>query len=157
MKKRVLGLALVLILVLSTGCGVFVDSPKTFTKSGLSITLTEAFSEKEYVTFTAYYLSSNMMVTALKEEFSLFDGMNLTLDEYAQLVIEANSLDAEVSHENGLVCFTFQQAVNGKDFSYLAAVYEAEDAYWLVQLGCESGNFEKLKDEMVKYAQSVEV
>ena len=72
---------------------------KTFTKAGLSITLTAGFTEKEMMSKTAYYESKSAIVTVLKEEFSLFESVNISTDislrEYAQLVITQNMLEAE--------------------------------------------------------------
>ena len=73
--KRILSAALVLTLLCSCllcGCSLFQASPKTFTKSGMSITLTDDFTERDYVSYTAVYDSQYVAIFAIKEEFSLF-------------------------------------------------------------------------------------
>ena len=96
MKKRSL-IALLLCAVLLLACGC-TAKPKTFTASGMTIELTEDFAEKEMVGFTAVYQSKDVFVFALKEEFEIL-GDSMDLDEYADLVLEANQMDAAVEHE----------------------------------------------------------
>lgn len=161
MKKRVLSVLLCLVLILCTGCSILdaaASSPKTFSKSGLSIELTTAFQEKEHVSFTAYYLSSDTMVTALLEEYNLFEGYGInSLEDYAALVMQANGLDGEPEYKNGLLCFFYDAEVNGKDFSYMAVVYEGEDGFWLLNFASESKNFDNLLPTFITYAKSVKV
>ena len=156
-KTAIFSFMLAIVLVFSTGCGVFdfLKSDKTFSKSGMSITLTESFYEKENVAYTAYYESPLILVFAIKEDLSYFEGMNLTLSDYAQLVIYNNSLSCDVIEDNDLTYFIFEKEVNGKNYLYFAPVYKSSDAYWLIQFACESANYEELKDTIIKYAQSV--
>ena len=156
-KAAILSLILSAVLIFSTSCGVldFLKEDKTFTKSGMSITLTESFYEKENAAYTAYYESPMILVFAIKEELSYFEGMNLTLNEYAQLVIYNNNLSCEVIEDNDLTYFIFEKSVNGKNYLYFASVYKSDDAYWLIQFACESANYEELKEAIIKYAQSV--
>lgn len=130
---------------------------KNFSKAGLTITLTNKFHEKEMVSYTAVYNSESIAVFALKEEKSLLEGGELTLEEYADLVISNNQLDATVKETEGLTSFTFEKHVNGKDCTYFAAVYKGNDAYWLLQFSCESTKYEGLKSTVIKYAKSVTV
>ena len=159
MKKLVKQISLVslvlALLVVFTACDLF-SSEKTFSGNGYSITLDSSFVEKEYVSMTGYYESQKLVATVLKEEFSLFEGYYIgSLEEYAELIIEANGLsDIKVSKNNGIVFFEYEKTLNGKNFKYYATVHKGSDAYWLVQFGCETKNYDSLKADMEKYASS---
>ena len=72
MKKllAVLILAASLISMVSCGGKVYEADAKEFTSNGLTITLTEAFVEKEQAGYTVCYDSKSVAVIVLKESFS---------------------------------------------------------------------------------------
>lgn len=157
-------LILALMLTLFTGCHLTTNiqkivqpAEKTFSKSGMSITLTEQFAEKEHVSYTSVYESKDIAIFTLKEEFSLFGGADYSVKEYAELVIEANKLTSDVKTQDDLTYFDYDKEINGKDFQYTAFVYKADDAYWMIQFACAQDDADALKDEVFKYARSVKV
>lgn len=161
-KTHRLGLILccaVLLLGLCS-CSTVLSEPeeKQFSKEGATITLTDEFTEKDLVSQTAYYESMDSIVVMLKEEFTLFEEAgyeDMTLSEYADLVIQANSLSAERKEEEGLTCFTYEKEQNGKNFEYYATVFKGPDAYWLIQFACETKNFDDFLPDFQKWANSV--
>lgn len=76
MKKKVLYL-LLLIIVAVTGCALLEPEEKTFKDKGMSITLTDEFTEKDLVSATVYFESMDAIVTGLKEEFSTLESSRL--------------------------------------------------------------------------------
>ncbi len=134
---------------------------KTFENAGLSITLTDAFYEKELVSQTCYYESSSSAFVALKEDFSLFEdagiSTDMTLEEYAQLAIENNQLSSEVVKEGDLVTFSYERSSSGKDFTYFAVVKKGSDAFWLCQFFCEKKDAEKFKPQFIQWANTISV
>lgn len=162
LKVLLLVLCLAMFASLISGCGLSAaitkGSPKDFTKAGMTITLTTKFSEQELVNQTACYSSQTIVVTALKEENSLFEKANVqvkNLSEYANLVIETNKISSTVKESDGATYFIYEAEANGKTFKYYARVFKAEDAYWLVQFGCEKDNFDGLELEFVDYSDTV--
>jgi len=154
MKKRSL-IALLLCAVMLLACGCSAKA-KTFTASGMTIELTEDFTEKDMLGFTAVYQSDDVLVFALKEEFEIL-GDEMNLDEYAQLVLDANKLDEDIKHEGEHTYFSFEKTVSGKDMTYTAVVFKGEDAYWMIQFACLTSDYAKLEDTIFGYASSVEV
>ena len=153
MKKRnLIALLLCAVMLLTCGCSA---KAKTFTASGMTIELTEDFTEKDMLGFTAVYQSEDVFVFALKEEFDIL-GDEMNVDEYAELVLEANQMDADVEHEGEHTYFTFDKTVSGKDMTYTAVLYKGEDAYWMIQFACLSKDYDKLEDTIFGYANSVE-
>ena len=160
--KRILSAALVLTLLCSCllcGCSLFQASPKTFTKSGMSITLTDDFTERDYVSYTAVYDSQYVAIFAIKEEFSLFDGTalgeNSTTEDYANVVIEGYELDAEPEEIDGMTTFRYDAESNGDTYTYLAVIYKSDDAFWMIQFATKADNFEEQEDNILTYAKSV--
>jgi hypothetical protein len=131
---------------------------KTFSEAGMSIVLTENFSEEDNVSFTSSYYSKRVAVFALKEEFSLQEGIeDLTLPEYAQLVIDNNDTSSQLNNEDGLTSFEYDKQVNGKDMHYYACAFKASDAFWLIQFACENKYYEEYSALITKWAKSVTV
>ena len=165
MKKTLsICIVFVLLITLLTGCSFNLrfglssaPKEKTFSKSGMSITLNESFYEKEYVSYTSTYESQKIVVFTLKEEFSYFGGVDYSLEEYADLVIYANNLTATVKTKDNLTYFTYEKEVSGKNYCYTAFVYKAADAYWLIQFACEKNQADKLESDIFTYAASVKV
>lgn len=160
MKRRLIALACVMVMAVSMLAGCGGAKAKEFSKAGMSITLTTAFTEKEMATQTAYYESQKAVVTCLKEEYSLLEdeGMSaddVTLEQYAEAVITLNGLDSEVQTEDGLTYIRYDKSLNGKDFSYYATCFKGTDAFWLIQFACESKNFDTMHDTFKTWAKSV--
>lgn len=154
-KRMSVLLTLLLTLTMSFACSF--GGAKKFSKAGATITLTNRFIEKEIVSQTAYFESTEMVVTLLKEEFTLFAGLkSWTLEKYAETTIAGNGLKAEtVKTEKPYVYFEYEKTVSGNDYKYLATCHKADDAFWLIQFGCFSKNYDKLREDMFKYADSV--
>ena len=124
-----------------------VATPKTFTKDGMSITLTDGFSESTQEGFVAVYNRSNAKldqtgyietVTVKKDSFDSLSDLNITADstliDYAQAVMEANQLgglEVKTAYDGEITYFTFN---NLPDTAlHVATVFKSADAFWLIQ------------------------
>jgi len=148
--------------VLSGGLGnVFISKakPKEFTKAGMTISLTSDFNEKEIASQTAYYESQKYIVMVLKEEFTIFESVGISTDisvkEYAELVIGNNMMATAIEEKDNLTFFKFEKTINGKQFSYFATVHKSSDAFWLIQFACESKNAEDSQDLFIEWGQTI--
>ena len=134
------------------------SSDEVFTDSGMSITLTKEFSKQSLDGYTVAYASEKVAVFALKEEFSLLENFeNYSLDEYAELVKEANGISAEVYHEDGLtyICKTYKDPESGATFDYFISLYKSDDAFWMVQFAVDETIKDKFDENIRKWAKSV--
>lgn len=131
--------------------------PKTFSSDGMTITLTDAFAEVVMDAFTAAYDSADAAVFALKEAFTSADGLeDYTLAQYADLVIQANSLpSARATVSDGLVHFEYTNTTPNGDYRYFAYVYKAADAFWLVQFAVPDETAEDYTAQIQAWAKSV--
>jgi len=136
------------------------DTPpgdKTFSADGMSITLTDEFLNTTWAAgdaggYNTVYSDGAVTVITLKEDFTLVAGFEeYTLEEYAQLTIEANAMDTAVKRdENGLLYFDhlFADPESGDTYYYYDYVFKSGDAFWLVQ-------FAVLEEEAASYAADV--
>ncbi len=129
--------------------------PKTFEKAGMKITLTTDFYEKELLSQTAYYESTNAIVTAVKEELSFFPS-HFTVALYAQAVVANNQINVSVNLLGDMAYFTYEKTVSGHDFFYYATCHKSSDAFWLIQFACELDDKEDLMPTFEEYVASIE-
>lgn len=133
---------------------------KTFSSNGITITLTDEFKETNIGNYTVAYDSKNVAVFALKEEFTLADGFgDYTLEQYADLVIQANNLgSAEIKTVEGLTHFEydFTNPQTNDAYRYFSYVYKTNDAFWLIQFATLNENVDEYAQQITKWAKSVE-
>ena len=157
MKRIIAAVLAAVMLCMLCACGA---SEKDFSKAGMTITLTNKFVEKDLVSQTAYYESTDAIVTALREGFDLFQqagiDTNITNKQYAELCITANGLSSTAVDGNDKYAhFSYEKQVNGQDFSYEAYCFRTDDAFWLIQFACHTKNLSKMTSVFEKYANSV--
>lgn len=156
MKRIMAAVLAAVMLCLLCSCGA---SEKDFSKAGMTITLTNKFVEKDLVTQTAYYESTDAIVTVLREGFDIFqqNGLdyNITKKQYAEMCVFQNNLTAIVDENEKYAHFSYQKEINGQDFSYEAYCFRTDDAFWLIQFACHTKNLSKMTSVFEKYANSV--
>ena len=132
---------------------------KTFFKNGFQITLTEEFTELEYENCEACFASITMSVTAWKEGKASNEYLqSITRRDYAELLREAKAdkNPSPLHVENGLIYFTDTvKVVNGLDNTLTVAIYESSDAFWIVEFGTFTEQYEPYKDTILSYAKTV--
>lgn len=154
MKKKVIAVVLLLCatLLVLTAC----SSPKEFSVSGMTITLTSQFVEKDVVGQTKCYQSLRVIVTALKESFSTLGvSQSFTLQEYTKAVLAANKITATIKTGEKYYSFTYEKNVEGQDYYYFATTHKSGDAFWLIQFACFKSDKETYQPTFEKWADSV--
>lgn len=165
MKKNLLKLiCLVMSMVLCLGlCACGAEEDQTIIVDGLTLTLPANFQKSDEAAAGSdqlfVYATRTQVVMGLKEEKSLFEsyGMDLSLDDYANLIISVYELDAAVEYVGGIPTVTFTSDVNGTTYKYIAAMYESNSAFWMLQCSCEADNFERYYEDFITYLTSVKV
>ena len=157
--KKVLAVLIAAVMVLSlAGCELF-PKEKPFSVDEMLITLTDAFAEAEFEGYTKAFDSRKAAVFVLREDKALLNGVELSLAEYAELTKAANANrgPGEIKTEDGLTYFEYESYGSDEQtiYSYFTTMFESKDAFWLVQFTGLRSEYEKLRPEFVKYAQSV--
>lgn len=158
-KRGVLALLLAVVIIVSAGCDLLGAKEQVFSKEGLTLTLTSRFKEADYEDYTVSYESPTVLVLALREAKSDFINDQMNLDEYGELLIEANDLDSSLEHRDGLTCLTYTYTDDSSDetFTYFTAIYEGDEDFWVVQFVSTEAMYKNLESDFVTYAQSVKV
>ena len=160
MKKLLKLIAVCLIATMAFSFTACAPKAKTFTKLEMSIELNSSFAEKTIISQTAYYESKNVIVTALREEFSLLEGVeNWSLTEYGEACVSANGLtgvSVSLSENGKYSYFVYEKEVNGVKYSYLATCHKTSEAFWLIQFATFSNKYEKEKEQFYKYIDSIQ-
>lgn len=134
--------------------------PQTFSEEGLSITLTNEFSDAGLGNYTASYGSSEVVVLTLKESFTLMEGLeDYTLAEYGELIIEANGMAGSVmlQERDGLPYFTYKYTnpETNDVFDYTIVLFKSDDAFWSVQFATPESKSEAYEQRIFQWAASV--
>ena len=133
--------------------------PETFTYDDMEITLTNEFDEVSVDGYTVCYESMDVGILALEEEFALAEGFgDLSLEEYGQLIIDANALDCSLQDENDLVYFEYQytDSASSDAYNYFNVVYKTSDAFWMFQFASLEEDYAEYQPLFIEWAQSVE-
>ena len=113
--------------------------------------------------YTYYLESPDAIMAALKEEFTLFEGLgvsvsDVSLKDYAEMVILANEAEtSDVTEEDGLTYFTYQGEANGKTFYYMCFVFKGTDAFWSVNLAYLDSAKDDFTPNFKEWAKSITV
>ncbi len=167
--KRTAILLLVLTLCLSL-CGCAGQDPDplkdgVLTWKELTMELPEGYvrlNTREYEgMFTFTYGSRDNLVVGYREPKELILGQypDMTRESYAQMVIDSSGMDTELQVIDGITCFFFTDIdlEEAKEYAYIAAVYDCEDSFWLLQTCCQTKNFEAEKDGFWEILKSVKL
>ena len=136
--------------------------PQVFAAEGMQITLTQAFQETDVSQygFTLGYASQDTAVFILKEDFSLSEGFgDLTLDEYAQLVLSNNQFfGGRPTTEQGLTLYEYTEISpeDGKTYAYMIAFYKGPDAFWMFEFSTQENKMDDLRQSYIDYAKTVQ-
>lgn len=169
-KKKIFFTAFLMVLITTLGAVIgksFVNwisnresfEPKEFSSNGLTITLTTAFREENYISQAAAYSSKDVLVLAAKESFSSAEGIDdLTLHEYSELVLEGNNIPLDdLDDYNGIPCFEYDAKEENLNqiVHYKAFMYKTEDAFWMIQFGVLQREQNKYIEKINEWAGSV--
>ena len=159
MKKIAILLAALMLTLSLASCGLM--GPKTFTVDDLSITVEGFFTEQNGLNeaYDLILISPEAGVMVLKETFTEIAeadlDSNMSVKEYAKIVMNGNSLEGTPVEEDGMTYFTYTAEADGTEFTYMGFCFRGTDAYWLVQIYCPTEDYEAKKPEMMEWAKSV--
>lgn len=161
MKKTLCIVLALLMLATAAGCGMFdpkTAADKVFSKDGIEITLTSAFTDAGTDSFYACYAALGAVVYITREYFTALEEFgNLTVDEYMQVLMEANE-QYSPEYTAGSLPFMKHTAYiedNKKEYTYYTVAYKGGDSFWLVEFACESAVYDTYLPYFGKWAGSV--
>lgn len=135
--------------------------PKNFTVEELTITLNNNFKESKKDGFTVYIVSEDVVFSAVKEEIDTLEyaGYEISsLEDYSYEIANLNSTpsSALVKKEN-YYYFTNSKTVSGAKYTYVHCMFKGDNAYWICEFVCKSKNYDKYKDYIFKWADTIKI
>ena len=119
----------------------------------VAITLTEAFAERTEPDFHLTYEAEDAMVMVIREDT---EGLMITLEEYTEMVQEANDLTQQVvTSRDDYMWMEYTAESDGLNFYYLAACYCTEDSCWIITFATPVGQADAYKEVFLTWADSV--
>ena len=110
------------------------------------------------------YGYDEVTVGGFREDYSFFEEIP-SLEDYANKMIADNELEGQVEIIDGIVTFTFPKLVNDREsYTYLTAVFAGKrdarlgrehavfagtDAFWTIQAGVRTLNFDTAKQMLM--------
>lgn len=155
--RRALLLVLAALMVFSclTGC---IGGTEEFTCQDLKMTVPSGMRDvtggEQWSEYTFTLDSSEVAIFGLKEDFDLFDD-SITLEEYADLVVQANQLDVRpIQRSTGdYLYFQYNNQTDEGIYRYLCGVYKGKDGFWMVQVASLLTDYEE--SDFFSYLDSV--
>ncbi len=140
------------------------DRPVTFTQDGYSISLPAAFQKttQEDAIFAAN--SRDVFVFVRQREgdslYEAWENPELTAKDFAVKVREMNSGLQEMElHDlnNGTVCLTYVNGVDGAMYFYCDAIEKVADTFWITQFICDAEDRLTYHDPFLQWAQTISI
>ena len=151
-------LCLILAVLLLTGCGVR-ETTAPHTHEDLTIHIPVDFldlSEESFAeSLTFVYALDPIAVNGIRESKETFRayGLELTLEQYSNLVMKANNVAGDLAQKDGIWTFAYTSG----DYAYIVTSQETADAFWTVQAYCPANQLKKCEKDMWKILSSVTV
>ncbi len=134
------------------------NSSKTFSAEGMEITLTGKFVKLPDSQYTVSYGTGDVVVHAVKNDFSDRVPAELSVWEYINTRADEDGVvkNAEKTEENGRINFTFKtEENNGSTYIWHTYVYKTDKAFWIVQFGVSEAQNEAFSEEIEAWADSI--
>lgn len=160
MKKIVcMLLCLVMLGSLLTACGEDSDKLKSYTYDEVTIQVPSSLKEdKDTIEGTgfSFCLSNNsMVVIGLCEDVSIL-GESITEEEYVDMMVQANGLNATLEKYNGHTLFVYTSDVS-VGFTYVGCCYKHGDEFWTIQAYTPTSAYNKNKDTLFDIVTSAQI
>jgi len=161
MKKLFATISCIALMFTANACSLF-QQDEVFTGSGITITLTSAFTEKETVTVPLYLESMDHIFMGMRESKSSINGIGVyTLSDYIDAVLDANGKTADtISYDQDDVTFYYayySSTVDSIEYGYMMVCMVGESYFYTMNFGCLNKNLEDNKEQYLDWAKTITV
>ena len=156
MARRAAFVLLALSLLFCCACG-----SRALHHQELTLSLPEDFVDLSAESYAAgydfLYQNGAVAVAGIRESKAALSALDpeLTAEKYAALQMQLNGLPGEPAQKEGLWYFSYEAVSAGASMTYLCAVYEGSQCFWLVQAYCKSGSFPAQEANMWQYLSAI--
>ena len=94
----------------------------------------------------------------LKERFVHMSSSKASAEEYAEKILAYNKFDYEKVTNDDLTSYEYTNtAKDGTPYEYHLYCFKTDDAYWQVYFAVKENKAEKYRDDIIKWAKSIEI
>lgn len=164
MKKTVRIIALVLAMVLLTGCTLFPakDSTKSYSCRDLTMEvpskMKDVSGQEDFSSFTFALDSKNLAIFALNETFAEYPALEeYTTKDYAELLIQLYSVNSTVQERSGKGYHYLVYTANTElgEGTYMAAIFRNSNGFWMIQVCTPTADYNQ--EEYFSYLDTVKL
>ncbi len=146
---------------------VFSKNPRTFSKNGISITLSSSFKYANDSDVTFSVTSEKARVDAEEFKFSEFpDYKGISQIEFATLlknnynyvalVTERMNWSSEIYQEDGLVYFDYTlSGITNSEYKHRAYFFTTDDSVWLVEFTARESEYDSVSKSFNDWAKTI--
>ena len=158
--KQILKLATLCLVLAVLLCACSLPD-RVFTCKNLSITLPGSFADLSSTLdgddLDFFYMTAKTGITGYRVEKASMteDAESLTPENFVELMQYSNAHTGKVTHRGDICSYIYTAETDGEDFTYLVAVFDAEDALWVLQCYCRTAEFSKTEETFWSYLETV--
>ena len=164
MKKTVRIIALVLAMVLLTGCTLFPakESTKSYSCRDLTMEISskmkDVSGQEDFSGFTFALDSNDMAIFALNETFAEYPVLEeYTTKDYADLLIQLYGVNSTVQERSGkdyhYLVYTADTELG--EFTYMAGIFRNSNGFWMIQVCTPTDKYDQ--EEFFSYLDTVKL
>lgn len=164
MKKAIRIIALVLAMVLLTGCTLLPskDSTKSYTCRDLTIEvpskMKDVSGKEDFSGFTFALDSKNLAIFALNETFAEYPVLEeYTTKDYADLLIQLYGVNSTVQERSGkgyhYLVYTADTELG--ECTYMAGIFRNSNGFWMIQVCTPTEDYNQ--EEFFSYLDTVKL
>lgn len=132
---------------------------KLFEADTFSIVLNENFTPSTRQGYLVILGASDAAVFVVRESYATYpDFKDLTLEEYAQKIMEVNGLEESEVKYDGELCYFVFEALNSqskKSYTYYGFLFDANEAKWFVHIAIPTEDVGAREVDVFKWAHSI--
>ena len=164
MKNTVRMIALVLAMILLTGCTLFPakESTKSYSCRDLTMEISskmkDVSGQEDFSGFTFALDSNDMAIFALNETFAEYPVLEeYTTKDYADLLIQLYGVNSTVQERSGkgyhYLVYTADTELG--EFTYMAGIFRNSNGFWMIQVCTPTDKYDQ--EEFFSYLDTVKL
>lgn len=144
--------------IASTVFDIIGAQEESFRADEMTITLTKRFNEQAAYGYAGAFISNDVEILVLKERFVHMSSSKASAEEYAEKILAYNKFEYEKITNDDLTSYEYTNtAKDGTPYEYHLYCFKTDDAYWQVYFAVKESKAEKYRDDVIKWAKSIEI
>lgn len=123
---------------------------------GATFTAESGMSDQTAAPMTAIYANTNMGVSLLNEYKQPMGYSDMTLEEYAAILVSANGFpNAFETDSEGNLSITYTKTLDGVTYYYYTTVHETNTSFWMCSMFCAQEDQSKYQNLFAEWSATL--